>query len=348
MLLEGIFLPLTTPFYPDGRLYVRKLEHNVDRYSRTPAAGLIVMGPNSEADGLTDHEAIEILGASIAVAAKEKVMIAGVGRESVFRTLALAEAAAAAGFDAVAVRGPEMLRHAELRREWMTFFGAVADRSPLPVVLMSEVGRALPVDAAVELAGHPNMIGMVDDAAAERMAEIKAGTAGLTREVTVTKVFAAATGRMLKPVAGAGPGSFVSAETLGGGGTALATAPPVAGVQTRTRRVGFQVLAGAGAVMLEGWKAGASGGVPRLGAAAPQVCCEVWQAFKDGDLPLAEEKQARVAEAALRMDSALGASWSKYGCDLNGYFGGRPRLPLIALDGVEREELERMMAGLKN
>jgi len=28
MLLHGIFPPITTPFYPDGRVYLKKLEHN--------------------------------------------------------------------------------------------------------------------------------------------------------------------------------------------------------------------------------------------------------------------------------------------------------------------------------
>ena len=106
MLLEGIFLPLTTPFRADGRLFLKKLEHNVDRYSRTPAGGVFVLGTGSEAEGLTDTEACEVLGTAIAGAGREKVMVAGVGRESVAATLALAEAAGAVGYDAIAVRGP--------------------------------------------------------------------------------------------------------------------------------------------------------------------------------------------------------------------------------------------------
>ena len=38
MLLQGIFPPITTPFYPDGNIYFKKLEHNVERYSKTPVA----------------------------------------------------------------------------------------------------------------------------------------------------------------------------------------------------------------------------------------------------------------------------------------------------------------------
>ena len=48
MLLEGLQLPLTTPFYSDGRLNLRKLEHNVARYSKTPVAGLVALGATGE------------------------------------------------------------------------------------------------------------------------------------------------------------------------------------------------------------------------------------------------------------------------------------------------------------
>jgi len=57
MLLEGIFLPLTTPFHPDGRLFLHKLALNVEHYSRTQAAGMLVLGQTGEAEGLIDVEA---------------------------------------------------------------------------------------------------------------------------------------------------------------------------------------------------------------------------------------------------------------------------------------------------
>ena len=44
MLLHGISPPITTPFYPDGQVYYKKLEHNVERFSRTPVAGIVVLG----------------------------------------------------------------------------------------------------------------------------------------------------------------------------------------------------------------------------------------------------------------------------------------------------------------
>jgi 4-hydroxy-2-oxoglutarate aldolase len=56
MLLQGIFPPVTTPFYPDGNVYYKKLEQNVERYSKTPVAGIVVLGSTGESVMLSDQE----------------------------------------------------------------------------------------------------------------------------------------------------------------------------------------------------------------------------------------------------------------------------------------------------
>jgi dihydrodipicolinate synthase/N-acetylneuraminate lyase len=337
MLLEGIFLPLTTPFHADGRLFISKLKYNVERYSRTPAAGLVVLGELGEADGLSEEETRTVLSAAMEAAAAEKVMVASVRRESVFLTLQLAEFAAKAGYDAIAVRGPVFAADGALRVETETYFRAVADGASLPVVLVSERGRELSVAVIAGLAEHPNVVGLID-ADAGRVADIKAATAGVSREVTVTAVFAAATRRMLR--------SAVAASTANLGGVAVLEARP--GVKTRSKRVGFQVLSDSSSAMLESWQAGAAGAMPRVGACAPQACCEVWQAFKDGDLPLAEEKQDRVRGMAESVEGFAGIAAAKYGAEFNGYYGGRPRLPLLRLTAAKGLEIERALAGMRN
>jgi dihydrodipicolinate synthase/N-acetylneuraminate lyase len=119
-------------------------------------------------------------------------------------------------------------------------------------------------------------------------------------------------------------------------------------LKTRTKRVGFQILAESTGSMLTAWKLGATGAAPRFAACAPQACCEVWQAFKDGDLQLAEEKQIRIMAIGEKTEGWSGIATIKHGCDVNGYYGGRPRLPLIALSGEKQSQLEREMAGLRN
>lgn len=100
--------------------------------------------------------------------------------------------------------------------------------------------------------------------------------------------------------------------------------------------------------MLVGLQAGAVGVMPAFAASAPQACYEVLTAWKDGDEGLAQEKQVRLQGVAERVEEELGVAGIKFGCDLNGYFGGRPRLPLLPLTGEERAEIEALMQGLRN
>ncbi|RXH56643.1 dihydrodipicolinate synthase family protein [Granulicella sibirica] len=346
MLLDGIHVPLTTPFYPDGRLNLRKLEHNVDRYSRTPAAGMIVVGVNGEATSLSDAETQEALAAAVDVAAAEKVMLAGVARDSVFGALEVIDTAAGLGYDGVVIGLPGLLVGRE--RETLTYFQAIADRAALPVVLTSAEGRELGLGVIAEVARHPRVIGIVDGGG--RVAEIRTATAGVKHASTVTAVFAAVTGRMVAKAAAPvlGSATFVGVESLQGG-TAVAVAAPVSGpaLKTRTRETGFQVLGGETLGILEGLRAGAVGAVPRLAACAPQACFEVLAGWKDGDQGLAEEKQERLVLAAQYVEG-LGVPGLKYACDLNGYFGGRPRLPFAMISGAEKAEIDRLMAGMRN
>ena len=346
MLLEGIFLPLTTPFHPDGRVALRKLEHNVARYAKTPAAGMLVLSRIGEAGGLTDDERHAVVRVAIAAASDDKVMIAVVGAESVFATLALAAVAASAGYDVVAVSMPRICSDETMRDEVLTYFRAVADQVALPVLLLSQAGQPLDAQTVAALALHQNIIGLIDEASTpQRVAEFRSATTGVSREVTVTTTFAAVTARMLKHV-DTGNG-FVSLASLTAG-VGVAGAPVTQALKTRVKRVGFQIIAGSTATMLDSWGAGAVGAVPALSAAAPQACCEVWQAYKDGDQGLAEEKQHRIHDVGLRMAQPDGLPALKYGCDLNGYFGGRTRLPLLALTAGQRDAVEAALFSLKN
>lgn len=339
MLLDGIHVAVTTPFYPDGRLNLRKMEHNVDRYSRTPAAGMVVTTGVGEGTSLSDLETREAWSAAIGVAAAEKVMMVCVARDGVGPALAMVDAAAELGFDGVLVGRPSGLGD----RDAMTYFRAIADGAALPVVLG---GEGLEVGAIAELAGHPGILGVVDG----RVGAIREATVGVRRQATVTMVFAAVTGRMMAAASApvAGSGSYIGVESLAGGGTVVAA--PVAGpaLKTRVKEVGFQVLGGRTASLLGDLRAGASGAVLGMAACAPQACFEVLAGWKDGDAGLAEEKQARLVAAAARIEEGLGVAGIKYACDLNGYFGGRPRLPRVMCSGTERGEIEEMMREMRN
>ena len=95
-------------------------------------------------------------------------------------------------------------------------------------------------------------------------------------------------------------------------------------------------------------KEGACGGILAFAACAPQACQEVYLAWKDHDLKLAEEKQKRIAGANKRIVGELGISGVKYACDFNGFYGGRSRAPLLPVTAEEKAEIEGLLAEIRN
>ena len=356
MLIDGIHIPLTTPFTRDGDLYLRKLAHNVGRYSLTPAGGFVAL--TGEGAALSDEETRDTLRVIGETAAPEKVLIAAICKGSVRNALAVAEQAAESGFDAILLSAPPDWTELTMRRgyepwtqrsaELTLFFRAVADASPLPVFLHSDgtgMQLIMRVDTIAELAQHPNILGLFDaQLQPPRYREIALATAGVKHEVTVTTVFAPVTRRML---AAAEASTVVTASALAGG-TAVLAAPTTAVLKTRTKTVGFQMMAaGTELAMVAKLEAGVAGAMPMLAASMPQSCYEVYAAFKDGDPALAVEKNERLLEAD-RLMRELGVAGIKYGCDLNGYFGGPVRLPRVALDASQQANVERVLSSLKN
>ncbi len=356
MLLEGIFSALTTPFFADGRPQWHNLERNVERYSRTPAAGLVLLGSTGEAVMLSDEESRHLLRVVSQAASAEKVLIAGVGRESLVETLRLCEEAARQQYDAVLVRTPHFYRPQLRPAEMLNYYRMVADRSPLPVLLYSVpayTAYELPVEVVGELATHPNIIGMKDSSGkVDRIRALLAATQSAPRrKVTVTPTFSAVTERMLRSQGEAAvlSGALLPVDVLGAGevvGVPAAVAPPQ--MKTRTREVGFQLLCGSAQTMLASLDAGATGAVLAMAAFAPQACAEVHMAWKDKDEPLAREKQDRLVAAANVVCGEMGVPGVKYACDLNGYYGGLPRLPLLPLHGPERQRAAELLRDIRH
>jgi 4-hydroxy-2-oxoglutarate aldolase len=234
----------------------------------------------------------------------------------------------------------------------LNYYRMVADASALPVILYNIpkfTKYELPVEVIAELAFHPNIIGLKDSSGnVDGIAAVVAATkTAPRRKVMVTEIFAAVTARMLETHPSIDAATFVSSEMLGGGG-ALAVAPPKPAIKTRTKEVGFQVLSGSPGTLVDSLEAGAAGAVLGLAACAPQACHEVYLAWKDKDQVLAQEKQERIRRASARVGGELGVPGIKFACDLNGYYGGPPRMPLLPLTADLKAEVAEIMAGIRN
>jgi dihydrodipicolinate synthase/N-acetylneuraminate lyase len=238
----------------------------------------------------------------------------------------------------------------------LAFYRAVADRSPLPVLLYTVppfTAYDLPLDVITALAEHPNILGIKESSGnVEKVAAMVQATKHIRRTATVTETQQAVTARMLAgPASDESGGQLVSVSQLNGGTeVAVATRPrtKTRDLKTRTREVGFQVLVGAAHTLLDSLMAGASGGVLGFAAPAPTICFEIHAAWKDGDLELARSKQLGLTPATKRVVSELGIPAIKYAMDLNGYYGGLPRLPLLPPIAAQKKEIEALMASFPN
>jgi dihydrodipicolinate synthase/N-acetylneuraminate lyase len=355
MLLHGIFPPITTPFYPDGKIYYKKLEHNVEKYSRSPIAGIVVQGSTGEAILLSDEERRDVFRAARETAAPDKVLIAGCGIESAQETLKVCEYTAELGYDVAMVRTPHYFKGQMQRPENMlAFFRFVADRSPLPVIIYNfpqATSYDIPVDIVAELAEHPNLIGIKESSGSiEKVEQMVARTRHIKRAVSVTETFQAFTPRMARAAAAsasASSGDVVPASSLGAKPSSSAV-QVVSGIKTRQKQVGFQVMVGAAQKLYPSLEAGAVGAILAFADCAPGAMYEVYAAWKDGDHKLAEEKQQRLAKSAQRIVGDLSIPAVKYAMDLNGYYGGPVRLPLLGLTADAKREVEELMQGIKH
>lgn len=357
MLLHGIFPPITTPFYPDGNIYYKKLEANVERYSRTPVSGIVVLGSTGEAIMLSDQERRDVLKVAREAAAPSKVLLAGTGIESAIETLRLTEYAAELGYDVAMVRTPHYYKKQMASENILAFYRTVADHSPIPVIVYNfpqATGYDIPVEVMIELAEHPNLIGIKESSGdVEKVCRMVEGTRHVKRSVTVTETFDAVTPRMLSAGTAADSGNdgeLVPVSALSGAKEtkpSSSAASVVGKMKTRQKDLGFQVLVGAAHKLHPSLDAGAVGAILAFACPAPTACYEIYAAWKEGDAELARLKQERIAKAAQRVGD-LGVPGFKYGMDFNGYYGGLARLPFLPLTANLKSEIERLLADIRN
>jgi 4-hydroxy-2-oxoglutarate aldolase len=142
----------------------------------------VALGTNGEAVHLTDDEAAHVFRTVRAAAAPGMKVIAGTGRSSTRSTIELTRRAADEGCDAALVLNPFFYRGGMTDDALSRHYEAVADASPIPVLLYTmPAATGVDVSAAVaaRLSGHPNVKGMKDSGGdVTKLADVIRATAG--------------------------------------------------------------------------------------------------------------------------------------------------------------------------
>lgn len=165
--LSGAFLPVTTPFDPvTGDVDVVAFRANLRHWFEHDLSGILIAGSTGESVLLDDAEGRVLQEAAADVLPDGAKIIMGAAAESTRHTIKKVKAAAEAGADAVLVKPPVYFKGAMTPEALAGHYRAVADASPLPVIIYQVPLKLstleFPTGLVAELSHHDNIVGIKD------------------------------------------------------------------------------------------------------------------------------------------------------------------------------------------
>jgi 4-hydroxy-tetrahydrodipicolinate synthase len=159
-LLQGVYVPLITPFAADGSVALDAVDALCRRYLDDGCAGIVALGTTGESSALEAEEQQAVIDRCAAACAERGAqLIVGAGSNNTVKTIHAVEALAGTpALAATLVVVPYYVRPSEAGI--VAHFKAVAAASPVPVVVYNipaRTGRNLGPAGMLELAGTPNI-----------------------------------------------------------------------------------------------------------------------------------------------------------------------------------------------
>jgi 4-hydroxy-2-oxoglutarate aldolase len=178
--LAGIFPPVPTFFNDDESLDLATLRAHIARLRERGIVNFVALGSNGEAAHLDPDERRAVIATIREAAGAQAQVLAGAGAQSTRETIALCRLAAETGADLALVLPPSHYGGKMGMAVQRAHFLAVADVSPLPVMIYNMPGNAAGIDLDAEtiisLSAHLNIVGVKDSSGnLAKLAEIAAG-----------------------------------------------------------------------------------------------------------------------------------------------------------------------------
>jgi 4-hydroxy-2-oxoglutarate aldolase len=165
--IRGILVPAATPFHASrGDVDAEAFRRNVRHWLSHPVRGVVVGGSTGEAIYLDPEEFDTLLAVAREETPEDRLLVAGTGAESTRATIRKTVSAAGRGAQVALVKPPAFYRPAMNRTRLRDHYRAVADASPIPILLYQVPTRFSTVEfeneLVAELAEHPNIAGIKD------------------------------------------------------------------------------------------------------------------------------------------------------------------------------------------
>ncbi|MDQ7029314.1 MAG: dihydrodipicolinate synthase family protein [Ardenticatenia bacterium] len=169
--LHGIMPAAVTPARADGELDLEGLAANVRAWRGLGLRGYLVLGSTGELPLLSELERMLVVEVTRREVPDDQLLIVGTGLQSTRATVEFTRRVADVGADAALVVTPNYYISQLNVDAFVRHYTDVADASPIPVLLYSVpslTGVTLPAEAIIELAQHPNIVGIKDSSGSPR------------------------------------------------------------------------------------------------------------------------------------------------------------------------------------
>jgi 4-hydroxy-2-oxoglutarate aldolase len=163
--LRGILLPFVTPFDEAGEVNTRALGANLESWNETGVVGYVALGSTGERVHLSERECLTVIETARSHVTAPLSLIVGAGQQSTRLTIEEVRRWAQAGADAVLLITPGYYRAEMSQAALKNYYRAVADASPVPVLLYNIpqlTGITLAPETVAELAAYSNIAGIKD------------------------------------------------------------------------------------------------------------------------------------------------------------------------------------------
>ncbi|HWV30545.1 MAG TPA: 4-hydroxy-tetrahydrodipicolinate synthase [Dyadobacter sp.] len=160
---KGVGAALITPFDEQNEIDYPGLKRLIDLVTEGGTDYLVVQGTTGESPTVTSKEKRDILAFTIKNNYKKLPIVYGIGSNNTQEVLNTIKETDFAGVDAILSVCPYYNKPTQ--EGIIAHFTAIADASPVPVILYNVPGRTvinMKADTIIKLAAHPNIIGIKD------------------------------------------------------------------------------------------------------------------------------------------------------------------------------------------
>lgn len=162
-MFKGSYVALVTPMFEDGSIDFESLKSLVEFHIENGTHGIVSVGTTGESATLPLDEHILVIEKTIEFAAGRIKIIAGSGANSTSEAIELSQEIAKSRIDGFLSVVPYYNKPQQ--RGMIAHFEAIADSTPLPVILYNVPGRTvadMKSTTVAELAKHDRIVGIKD------------------------------------------------------------------------------------------------------------------------------------------------------------------------------------------